>query len=207
MILFVLLILWITIDINYPFKTDLRRFDATETAKLEAEMWKSYYEKKPIQLFLESGELMRSQFHLPFWRSYLVAYYAAKAAFVFKDGKERTDYAKALPYLVKYYNNLNEISLRAFNTDTAAASELEWWILRRERDLHPAAEWEQLIAKNAATLYHMPCRNFNEYAHYRVTAMLLRDEKGDHITMNDWQQINGLLLQAWKSLSLAVNQQ
>lgn len=205
-ILFLLLMLvaWIIIDINYSFKTDIRKIDAEETARLEGAMWKSYYAKKPVKLFMQSAELMRSQFHMPFFRSYLVSYYAAKAAFVFKDGKSRNDYAKALPYLAKYYGHINEITNIAFNTDSASAAELEWWIIRRERLQHPSQEWEQWVAKAASIMYHMPADKFKDYAYSRVEAMLLRDEKGDRITKDDWQKIDELLRHAWQSLSNAV---
>jgi hypothetical protein len=145
--LFVLLIAWIVTDINYPFKTDIRTIDAAKTARLDGAMGRSNYEKKPVQLFMQSAKLMRNQFHLPFWRSYQVSYYTAKAAFIFKDGTNRNDYAKALPYLQKYYININEISNTAFDVDTAAASELEWWTIRRERLQHPPQEWEEWLTK------------------------------------------------------------
>ena len=201
-----LLFAWIIIDINYPFKTDIRKIDAEETARLDGAMWKSYYAKKPVKLFMQSAELMRNQFHMPFFRSYLVSYYAAKAAFVFKDGKNRNDYAKALPYLVKYYSHINDISNIAFNADTASAAELEWWIIRRERQQHPSQEWEQWLAKTASIMYHIPADKFKDYAHLRVEAMLLRDEKGDSITEDNWQKIDLLLLHAWQSFSKAVEE-
>lgn len=203
-LLLFLLIAWITIDINYAFKTDIHTIDAAETARLDGAMWKSYYEKKPVKLFMQSAQLMRNQFHFPFWRSYQVSYYAAKAAFVFKDGTNRNDYAKALPYLQKYYGHINEISNTAFNADTAAASELEWWIIRRERQQHPPQEWEEWLCKTASVMYHIPAAKFNDYAHLRVEAMLLRDEKGGNITEADWQKIDSLLLQAWQAFGKAV---
>ena len=90
---------------------------------------------------------------------------------LFKDGTGRNDYDRALPYLVKYYSHINEISAASFNVDTAAASEWEWWIIRRERDQHPPLEWELLIAKSSATVYHIPAEKFNDYARLRVEAM------------------------------------
>jgi len=201
-----LLLAWIVIDINYPFKTDIRKIDAAETARLDGAMWRSYYEKKPVKLFMQSAELMRNEFHISFWRSYLVSYYAAKAAFVFKEGINRSDYNKALPYLKKYYNNINDISNISFNTDSVAVTELEWWIIRRERDKHVPAEWEDLLAKTSAMIYHLPETKFHEYAHLRVQAMLLRDEKGNNISEADWQQIEKLLLAAWQSFSNAVKE-
>jgi len=70
-------------------------FDADEVARLETAMWRSYYEKQRLRLFNQLSELLRTQYHMPLIRSNQVAYYAANAAFVFKDGKERADYEKA----------------------------------------------------------------------------------------------------------------
>src|SRR5947209_1662132 len=115
LLLLLLFLAWIITDLNYPFKTDIRKINAAETARLDGAMWKSYYSGKPVKLFMQSAELMRTQFHMPFFRSYLVSYYAARSAFVFKDGKNRNDYAKALPYLVKYYRRINDVSGTYFN--------------------------------------------------------------------------------------------
>lgn len=117
---------WIAIDLFYPFKRDISKINAEETARLDAAMWRSYYEKKKTKLFFQAGKLMRNEFHFPLWRSYRVAYYAAKAAFVFKDGQNPDDYEKALPFLKKYYDLINDISTVSFNTDSAATGELEW---------------------------------------------------------------------------------
>ncbi len=195
------LLTWVAIDLFYPFKTDISRIDARETSDMDAAMWKSYYEKKPLKLFFQSARLMRRQFHFPLWRSFRVAYYAARAAFVFKDGKNPNDYQKALPPLKKYYGLIRDISAGPFDADSAAATELEWWIIRRDRQKHPPGEWKAWIAATPSILYHLPAATFTEYADLRVQAMLLRDAKGDSIKANDWAAIHLLLLQSWQSLS------
>ena len=123
----------------------------------------------------------------------------AKAAFIFKEGSDSTGYEKALPALTNYYENINKVSTVPFNTAKAARLELNWWIIRRDRQQHPPAEWEQYLAAGSEAVYHIPAEKFNEYAHLRVTAMLLRDSKGSSITENDWQQIDSLLQKAWAS--------
>lgn len=197
---------WIAIDILYPFKRDIGRINAAQTAKMDGAMWRSYYEKKKLKLFFQSASLMREEFHFPFWRSHVAAYYAAKAAFIFKDGKDRDDYEKALPYLKKYFSRINAISTVSFNTDSAAKTELGWWIIRRERDKHPPSEWEEWLAATASVMYHLPAGSFKEYAKLRVQAMLLRDDKGDSITEDDWKRINAILLKAWESFAAALRQ-
>jgi len=202
-----LFIAWILTDLYYPFKRDIRKIDGAVIARMDAAMWRSYYEKKRIKLFLEASSLMREQFHFPFWQSQRVAYYAAKAAFVFKDGHTRNEYEKALPYLKKYYLLINNIADASFNVDSAAVSELEWWIIRRERDRHPPEEWEHWLETGAAVVYHIPADSFREYAHLRVQAMLLRDGKADAITEGDWTTINSLLQKAWGSFARALGNQ
>ena len=201
LIIIFLLALWIVIDLLYPYKTDIKKFGYSDVARLDGAMWRSYYEKKKLKLFFQSSELMRKQFGVPFWRSQVMAYHAAKAAFIFKDGQNRVDYDKALPDLVKYYSEIRNISKESFDVDSAAQLELEWWVIRRYRNEHPPAEWERCLALNAATVYHLAPDKFVTYAHLRVEAMLLRDAKENAITETDWQQIHSLLNQAWKSLS------
>lgn len=200
----VLLITWIVSDLFIPLKRNLSHINAEETANMDGAMWRSYYEKKPLKLFFQSAKLMRKEFHFSFWRSHRVAYYAAKAAFVFNDGHTRTDYEKALPYLTKYSSLIDNISTTSFNVDSAAATELEWWIIRRDREKHPPAEWENWLTATASVMYHLPAESFKEYANLRVQAMLLRDEKGNSITEQDWKQINEILVKAWQSFANAL---
>jgi hypothetical protein len=50
---FLLLFLgWIAADLWYPRQHDLRQFDFADVAQLDAEMWRSYYEKKAFKIVL-----------------------------------------------------------------------------------------------------------------------------------------------------------
>lgn len=196
---------WISLDLNISCTTNIKNIDAAEAARLDGEMWRSYYERKPVRLFLQASELIRKQFHAPFWRSYVMAYHSAKSAFIFKDGRNRDEYDKALPNLTEYFQRINDLSDTPFNVDNAARLELEWWIIRRSREQHPPAEWEQYLAATAEAMYHVPAEKFSEYAHLRTEAMLLRDAKGEAITEQDWQEIHELLRRAWFSFERALN--
>src|ERR1044071_5503834 len=107
-------------DLFYPRTTHLREFDPDEVARLETAMWRSYYEKQRVRLFNEATELLRSQYHMTPVKSNVVAYYAANAAFVFKAGGKRSDYEKALPDLIKFYNALHQMSDIDFDVDKVA---------------------------------------------------------------------------------------
>ena len=118
-VIIVALLLWVGLDLFGPQRADIRRFDPNKVAHLDTVMWRSYYGGNPRELFFQLAELMRRQFHFPLLRSNEVAAHAAKAAFVFKDGHNRTDYEKALPELVKYFQAIQEISKTPFSTCNA----------------------------------------------------------------------------------------
>src|SRR5262245_27739267 len=85
--------------------------------------------------------------------------------------------------------------------------ELEWWIVHRERDSHGAGDLDASLADLAAEIYQMPDDRFREHAKYCAQAMIFRDQLAEQngVTEADWQKINELLLQSWRSLWHAVH--
>src|SRR2546421_4732638 len=126
--LFIILAAWVAYDLYAPRRTTLHNFDPDEVARLETEMWRSYYSRQRVRLFTQMAELLRTQYRLPLWRSNAVALQAAKAAFIFKDGHTRADYERALPNLLSFYKSIHEVSDTDFDVDRAAHLELECWI-------------------------------------------------------------------------------
>lgn len=114
-VIIIALVVWAAIDLYGPRTSHLRDFDPDEVARLETAMWRSYYAKQEARLFSQLGELLRKQYNLPLIRSNQVAYHAAKAAYVFKSGKQRSDYEKVLPDLVKFYQAVREVSDTPFD--------------------------------------------------------------------------------------------
>ena len=194
-----ILLIGLGLDLFMPIKRDFKKFDPVLVGHLDAAMWRSYYEKRSVKLFLQLGELIRSQFHAPVVRSYLMAYYSGKAAFVFKKGTNREEYLKALPYLIRYFKALQNISDTSFDYETLAKTELEWWIIRREPEKYNTEDWKILLGSAAETMYHIPANRFGTYADQRVRAMVMRDNKGTHIAEKDWAEIDGLCVEAWRS--------
>ena len=211
------LLVWGLDDLYGVRKVDIRVFDAIEVARLDNAMWRSYYERKPLLMFVQLAELLRKQFQFPYLRSYATAARAARAAFVFKDGKTRADYEKALPDLQRYYGSIRAISETPFDVPRAAKLELEWWIVHRQRAKHLQGpgpkraqylepELEHALALAAAELYRVPPGRLRTYAHDRGEAMSLRDTKAaaGGVREQDWETIERMLQDSWQSLHEAV---
>lgn len=198
---------WIAFDLYGPRSTDIRSFDPNEVARLETAMWRSYYDRERLRLFGQLAELMRKQYHFPFWRSNAAAYQAARAAFVFKEGHNRADYVKALPNLANFHAAIRRVSKVPFDMDRAARLELEWWILHRERASHPPGTLERALAELPAEVYRVAPELLTEHARLRAEAMIIRDEKAEAggLTEEDWARIEELLSASWQSLWKAVN--
>jgi hypothetical protein len=206
LVVIALLILGALYDLLYPRTTRMREFDPDEVARLETAMWRSYYEQQRLTLFNQLAELLRTQYHMTPLRSNQVAYYGANAAFVFKQGRQRSDYEKALPDLVKFYGAVRQMSDIPFDVDRAARLELEWWIIHRQRSQHAPADLARALADLQAEIYHVPVERLSEHGRLRAEAMTIRDTKADGggVTEADWARINELLKESWRSLAMAV---
>src|SRR5437763_12304562 len=205
--LFIILAAWVAYDLYAPRRTTLRDFDPEAVARLETEMSRSYYSRQRVRLFTQMSELLRTQYRLPLWRASAVAYQAAEAASVFKDGHSRADYERALPNLVSFYKSIREISDTDFDPQRAAHLELEWWIVHRERARHPPGDLDRALASLASEVYRVPADKLMEHARLRAEAMDIRDSKAEQggVTDEDWKRIDELLHQSRRSLHRAVN--
>lgn len=197
---------WLAFDFYGPRKHSLRDFDPNEVARLETDMWRSYYAKQRLKLFNQLAELMRSQYGMPFATSNAVAYQAAQAAFVFKEGRKREDYEKALPNLVKFYQAIHDGADVDFDVERAAKLELEWWIIHRQRDKFKPGDLDRSLAELPAEIYRVPVERLMEHARLRQEAMTIRDKRAEDggVTGADWQKIEELLRASWQSLFDAV---
>lgn len=206
-VLIIALLVWAAFDLYAPHRTSMRDFDADEVARLETAMWRSYYSRRRVKLFRELAELLRTQYRLPLLRSNAVAYRAARAAFVFKDGRSRADYERALPDLVSFYRSIRAVSDTDFDVERAARLELEWWIVHRERRRHAPGDLERALADLQAEIFRVPAERLTEHARLRAEAMEIRDTKAEQggVTEEDWQRIGELLHGSWHSLHTAVN--
>ena len=198
---------WVIHDVTSTERHSLRQFDPHEVGRLETAMWRSYYDRSRLSLARELIELLRDQYHLPFWRAASGAVHAARAAAIFQEGHNRAEYERALPDLVSYYSLIRQASEEDFPVDETARLELEWWIVHRERAHHPQSDLEHSLALLQATLFHQPQSYFFDHAQARAEAMLLRDTRQESggVSERDWARIGRLLDTSWTSLQKTVS--
>jgi hypothetical protein len=201
------LVLWIAADFLLPRQHSIRQFEVAAIAQKDTEMWQSYYRREPLRLFGQLAEALRDQFGAPFWRSWGLAFWAAKAAFDFKNGTSRADYEKALPTLETYFAGIRALSVEPFDPKRAARAELDWWIVHRERDRLPPGALARSLAQAASVLYNQPAETFMSYARHRAEAMRLRDDEAARTgtVEADWVRIRHELDLSWAGLHMAVS--
>ncbi len=203
-----LILVYSAVDLFWPFNRDLRQFDPVELGRLETAMWRSYYDRKPVKLFFELTEVLRTQYKFPWLRSYLGAFYAAKAAFVFKDGRQRSEYEKALPALESYFAAIRRTGDIEFDVPYAAKVELEWWIVHRERERYGKEALDKACADAAAAIYLVSPDSTLEHGRLRADAMVIRDVQAvaGGVSEENWVQIDNLLHGCYRSLRRVVTQ-
>jgi hypothetical protein len=140
---------------------------------------------------------------MPFWRSAVAGYHAAKAAEVFQRGQNRSEYELVLPDLVASYRLILRTSASAFDVNAVARLELEWWVVQRERERHAPGDLETALARLQGEIYGLPVERFAEYARARAQAMVVKDSGR---ASADWGQIEELLAASWRALHRVVNQ-
>lgn len=188
-------------------RSNLREFDPAAVGHLETKMWRSYYERKPIELYGQLVEMLRTQYRLPPLRARWAAFLAARASFTFKRGKERADYQRALPDLERYYGVISRSSDRPFPVAQTAQQELEWWIVHRQRETYGTPALERTLAEVQASIYQRQPSEFTSHARDRARAMVIRDSTAaaGGVRANDWDAIDRLLVRSWTSLQETVN--
>jgi hypothetical protein len=193
---------WAAYDLWWPRRGDLRLFDPPEVARLETSMWRAYYDREFLGLYNDLAKLVRQQYRMPWLRSQVTAWHAARAAFLFERGKARADYERALPGLRSFYGAIRRTSVTGFDADRAARSELEWWIAHRAR----SGELERWLAEVQSCIYGLPAAAFAAHAKSRAEAMRLRDAAAatGRVTDREWARIEALLQDSWAALKTAV---
>jgi len=179
---------------------DVRAFDPDRTAAIEVDMWKAYYEKKNVSLFLDLVTLTREMYRCPRATAVRIAYHFARAAATFAN--IRSAYEQVLPDLEDGYRIVREWSGLTYDPAVIAKAELAWWIARRIPDKDSPEQVGALIADLNAQFYAVPRERVLEASILRARAGRLRDEGGPYA---NWPEIERLLTESYRSLHKGVN--
>ncbi len=193
-------------------QTRIYDFDPTQLAATETAMWRAYYDRRVLALFRLSVRLLQEQLTFSLPMALYNAYRLTRAAFVFKRGRGREDYRKALGWLVPFYRSAYRHLDARWNPELVADLELEWWIIHRH-DFGPGqtAKLEHSLADLCAALYYIPIEELADYARHRAQAMILSDtlvqarEKGLAVEP-DWLAIHTKLELSYTALSNCLKQ-
>ena len=186
-----------------PRTAHLRAFSPQAMGRLETAMWRDYYEHRYAALFAALYRMNRGQYGFSPWDSLRVAYLAAKAAKVFQPSQSREQAETALPWLGRYFEVIQTRSHEPFDVHKAAATELDWWQLRRE---HATPEqYGTIVARVAEEVYGCHDPRLLQSAQLRAAMMDYRDRRSDgRMREQDWQAIQDNLVQSYALLRHAI---
>ena len=186
-----------------PRRADLRAFDPDEMARLETAMWRHYYEKRYVALFLDLYQVARGQQGFSPLDSVRLAVAAARAAKSFQPSTSRTHAEAAIPHLEGYFRILARAVPGGADVEEAARTELAWWQARRE-NVAPE-QYGAIIARVTTLLYGVDNADIRRAGVVRAQAMEYRDAHGSAVTEADWLEVAGQLQLAYRLLKKAVS--
>lgn len=181
---------------HHAARPNLAGFEPAAMGRIEASMWRHYYEHRWLALGCTVVEAACSQYGLSWWDGARVAAEAVRAAAAFRASK---DDPACLPALTRYYNVVRRAAPASFSPAEAAALELRWWAQRREEA--PPADYAVTIARLTAMLYGLDLEATLPSARLRVDAMEYRDARdGGGMTARDWGVVEEQLVAAYSDL-------
>jgi len=185
-----------------PRSADLRAFDPATTARAETAMWRHYYEKRYLPLFLDLYGLARTEQGFSPWDSFSLALSAARAAKKFQPSRSRAEANAALPQLIEYFRTLSLAAPVAVDVEKLAETELDWWQARREK-VKPEI-YGLTIARVSSLLYGKDDDNVRQSGLIRANAMAHRDARDQQMTDADWDSIAEQLTRSYRLLKASV---
>jgi hypothetical protein len=183
-----------------PGPRSIREFDADRVAHLEVEMWKAYYDKRNVRLFLLLTQLLREQRRYPWAKAATEGFYLARPAAQF--ARMSGGYDAVLPDLEVAYGMAKDWTGAPYDTASVARAELAWWIARRDPAARSPANVGRLIADLYSKMYGVPIERVASAGRLRAEAAALRDRGA---AQPDWATIASQLQRSYRDLHAAVH--
>lgn len=185
--------------------SDIRKLNPESVGRLDADMWRAYYNHQFFKLFGQLIRLIKQQLGLNWFLTIRLAYYAAWAAADYRIHKHKgVNNDRVLKNLCKFYKIVAKHNVESFDYKEAARLELAWWDVHR-KSYKNNPKLEQSLADAAAVLYNTDAASLKWYAHYRAEAMILPRHEGDAAdNQTDWQKVTEITIKAWQALHIAI---
>ena len=185
-----------------------RDFDPDELATLETNMWKAYYRRQPLRLFVLLIRALRAQARVSWPRALWASLLLTKAAAGF--ARSTGEYERFAPDIARGYRALGLPD--HVDVDAVARHELRWWVVRREIGLAAGEAAGAAITDLYASLYDVPRNRVAEAGRLRGLAAEVRDRgatnDGDGPTAAGsayWPEVARLLRDSYRSLRQALD--
>jgi hypothetical protein len=185
-----------------------RDFDPDELARLETRMWKAYYRRQPLRLFVLLVQALRAQAQVSWPRALRASLLLTRATAGF--ARASGDYERYAPEIGRGYSMLG--SPDHVDVEAVARHELRWWVVRREIGLAAGQAAGVAITDLYAALYDVPRESVAEAGRLRGLAAEVRDRgasddpKGPRASGSAyWPEVARLLRDSYRSLRSALD--
>lgn len=185
-----------------------RDFDPDELARLETRMWKAYYRRQPLRLFVLLVRALRAQAQVSWPRALRASLLLTRAAAGF--ARATGDYERYAPDIGRGYRTLGLPD--HVDVEAVARHELRWWVVRREIGLAAGQAAGDSITGLYAALYDVPRESVAEAGSLRGLAAEVRDRgasddpEGPRAAGSAyWPEVARLLRDSYRSLRSALD--
>lgn len=182
-------------------------FDPDRVAHLEAAGWRAYYDRAWLRLLRIVVTLCQEQFHIPFPRSLLAAYYVTRASAAWAP--KRHDVRQVQAYYERFYRLARRSSGLTFDPARVGALELRYNDDHRRLVGQPdKTAFIQTMVELHSAVFGITPEQARESAALRVlannTVDLITGRRSTDVE-GDWARIEASLRQCYRSILREMN--
>lgn len=180
-------------------------FDPDDVARLEAEGWRAYYDRRWLRVLRLVAELNRAEFRMPYHQSLQAAYYIARATRAWAPVDH--DVATVRRYIGAYYRLAGRYAQISSDPDTVADLEIKYWNVHRRLIAVPdKAPFIAAVAELHVALFGIDSATAHESALERVAASNLVDDivlRRSTDVEGDWTRLEQHLRKCYRIVAAA----
>ena len=183
------------------------KFDPDRLAYLEAEGWRAYYDRRWPRFLGLLVAVCQEQFHIPFPKSLLAAYYAVRGAQAWAPVNH--DARKAHAFYERFYRLAQPHAGLSFEPARVADLEMRYWDdHRRTAELDEKPELLETLVELHSALFGLPPDRARESAEWRTRAAATVDRITSRRSTDvpgDWGRLTEELRRCYRSVQRELN--